>query len=484
VLKELWIFCIYWLVISKLGQNYNTSQVFFGEVRIPLSSQEDLTKILQPGNSGSKDMLNINLIMIITVRKCIFIYSFKWYIFMKKISLTISIIFLLIGIIISPCFSQIPKNIKLERADTTLSRILKFYDAGHDNLFYETYPVMKGAKVTYLAGEDTITSQRVSYLWPTSGVFSGVVSLLKNSGDEKYLKILEKRIIPGLEQYYDSLRKPACYQSYITLTGKSDRYYDDNVWLALDFCELYKLTGIPAYIDKAIKTWHFIISGWDDTLGGGIYWCEQKKQSKNTCSNAPASVLAFKLFQATSDSSFFKTGLAIYNWTKTNLQDTSDHLYYDNKNISGKTNTRKYTYNSGQMLQSAAMLYRLTGDKTYLIEAQAIAKSIITHFTEEFTTVQGKRIRLFKNTGTWFNSILFRGYAELYRIDGNIEYIDIFRDNLDHLWENVRDMDGLFSKDWRGMKEDAYKALLDQTGLVEIWAALAGLEKQPDVKSF
>lgn len=115
----------------------------------------------------------------------------------------------------------------------------------------------------------------------------------------------------------------------------------------------------------------------------------------------------------------------------------------------------------------------LTGDKAYLEEAQHIAKSTIDFFTEEYLTVEGKKIKLFKNTGTWFNSILFRGYTELYKLDGNNQYITIFRDNMNQVWNHARNKDGLFSKDWKGQKEDEYKSLLDQSGLVEIWAVLA-----------
>jgi len=288
--------------------------------------------------------------------------------------------------------------------------------------------------------------------------------------------MLEKNVVPGLEQYYDSLRKPGCYQSYIELAGKSDRYYDDNVWLALDFCESYILTHKSEYLRKSVKTWQFIISGWDDKLGGGIYWCEQKKQSKNTCSNAPASVLAFKLFEATRDSTYFNWGQRIYNWTKINLQDSTDYLYFDNKSLTGRISRQKYSYNSGQMLQAAAMLYKLTGNKAYLDEAEHIAKSAIDHFTEEYTTSEGKKIKLFKNTGNWFNAILLRGYAELYHLDGNVQYISIYRDNMDQLWNHVRDKNGLFSKDWKGQKNDEYKSVLDQASLVEIWATLAEME--------
>lgn len=364
----------------------------------------------------------------------------------------------------------------LIRAKATLQQVFRLYSAGHHHLLNETFPYKQDNKASYLAGDDTLTGRRVAYLWPTSGAFSGVNALLKTTGDKQYRQLLETDVLPGLEQYYDSARKPACYQSYIVSAGKSDRFYDDNVWLSLDFCESYMLTKKPEYLKKSIETWQFVLSGWDEQLGGGIYWCEQKKQSKNTCSNAPASVLAFKLFEATKDSAYFNWGLRIYNWTKANLQDSTDYLYFDNKNLSGKIGRTKYTYNSGQMLQAAAMIYKLTGKKTYLEDAQNIARSAMNYFTEDFTTAEGKKIRLFKNTGNWFNAILFRGYTALYRLDENTEYLGVFRDNMDQLWNHVRDKNGLFSKDWKGQKDDPYKWLLDQASLVEIWGTLAEMK--------
>ena len=368
-------------------------------------------------------------------------------------------------------------NPNLYRAEVTLGQIFKLYPAGHDHLFIETFPYKEQNQVTYLAGADTVKGKRVAYLWPTSGIFSGVNALLKSTGNQKYAQMLDEVVLPGLQNYYDDIRQPACYQSYIAQAGKSDRFYDDNVWLALDFCESYMLTKNPEYLKKSIETWKFVLSGWDDELGGGIYWCEQKKHSKNTCSNAPASVLAFKLFEATKDSSYFNWGLKIYDWTKTNLQDTTDYLYFDNKSLNGKIGRAKYTYNSGQMLQATALLYKLTGKKEYLEEAKKIAASVILHFTEDFKTSEGKTIRLFKNTGNWFNAILFRGYAELFKLDGNPQYIRIFQDNLDHLWNHVRSEDGLFSKDWTGKKNDEHKWLLDQASLVEIWATMNELNQ-------
>ena len=55
----------------------------------------------------------------------------------------------------------------------------------------------------------------------------------------------------------------------------------------------------------------------DDCLGGGVsIGAEQKKESKNTCSNAPGLIFALKLFKATQDSSYFEKGKSLYEWTK------------------------------------------------------------------------------------------------------------------------------------------------------------------------
>jgi len=154
-----------------------------------------------------------------------------------------------------------PENKNLTRAKTTLEQIFSLYNAGNNHLLNETYPYKAEEKATYLAGEDKGKGKRVAYLWPTSGVFSGVNALLKATEDKQYSKMLETTVLPGLQQYYDAVRTPACYQSYIFSAGESDRFYDDNVWLALDFCESYMLNKNPAYLKKSIETWKFVISG-------------------------------------------------------------------------------------------------------------------------------------------------------------------------------------------------------------------------------
>ena len=282
----------------------------------------------------------------------------------------------------------------------------------------------------------------------------------------------------GLEEYRDDKRNPTAYSSYVKTAPQSDRFYDDNVWLGLDFTDLYLLTKEQAYLDNALEIWKFIESGTDTVLGGGIYWCEQRKISKNTCSNAPGAVYALKLYEATGDTAYLQQGTHLYEWTKTTLQDKSDYLYFDNKNLNGHIGRAKFAYNSGQMMQAAALLYKCTGNAAYLTDAQQIAKSAYGFFFHDFKPSHDvEPFRLLNEGNVWFTGIMLRGFVELYGQDGDATYMDAFRANLDYAWEHMRDAStGLFNSDWSGAKQDDSKWLLTQFAMVEMYARMAAVK--------
>ncbi len=82
-------------------------------------------------------------------------------------------------------------NPNIVRAETTLTRIFQLYNSGFDHLLNETFPYREDNKVTYLAGADTLQGKRVAYLWPASGVFSGVNALFASTGNPKYTEMLK-----------------------------------------------------------------------------------------------------------------------------------------------------------------------------------------------------------------------------------------------------------------------------------------------------
>ena len=374
--------------------------------------------------------------------------------------------------------AQVEPNSNLDRARQTLDSLYLNYSVDNSSLLRENYPFDEQHTVTYLASEEQANiPNQFSYLWPYSGTFSAVNALFEATHDKKYKKLLDSRVLPGLEEYFDTQRVPNAYSSYIRTAPASDRFYDDNVWLGIDFTDTYQMTQEQKYLDKAQLIWKFIESGTDSILGGGIYWCEQKKESKNTCSNAPGSVLALKLFKATNDSSYFEKGKKLYEWTQRNLQDSADYLYFDNIRLDGKIGKAKFAYNSGQMMQSAALLYQLTKNPIYLKDAQNIAKECFNYFFTDFTPATNEEaFRMLKKGDIWFTAVMLRGFIELYQIDKDKTYINAFNKSLSYAWDNARDEKGLFNTDLSGKSKDDKKWLLTQAAMIEMYARLATIQ--------
>ena len=374
--------------------------------------------------------------------------------------------------------AQVEPNSNLDRARQTLDSLYLNYSVDNSSLLRENYPFDEQHTVTYLASEEQANiPNQFSYLWPYSGTFSAVNALFEATHDKKYKKLLDSRVLPGLEEYFDTQRVPNAYSSYIRTAPASDRFYDDNVWLGIDFTDTYQMTQEQKYLDKAQLIWKFIESGTDSILGGGIYWCEQKKESKNTCSNAPGSVLALKLFKATNDSSYFEKGKKLYEWPQRNLQDSADYLYFDNIRLDGKIGKAKFAYNSGQMMQSAALLYQLTKNPIYLKGAQNIAKECFNYFFTDFTPATNEEaFRMLKKGDIWFTAVMLRGFIELYQIDKDKTYINAFNKSLSYAWDNARDEKGLFNTDLTGNNKDQKKWLLTQAAMVEMYSRLAMIQ--------
>lgn len=325
---------------------------------------------------------------------------------------------------------------------------------------------------------DTLEHNKVAYLWATSSVFSGVNALFETTKDLRYAEWLEETMLPIIECYWTSGRLPEGFQSYPFIFGYADRYYDDNAWVGLEFLKIYQLLDKDEYLEKAKIIWEFIASGYDDKLGGGFYWCEQKKFQKNACSNAPVSVFSLKLYQMTSQEKYLDIGKKIYHWMKTTLRDSNNGLYNDYISLDGKVDKRKYAYNSGQMLQAASLLYVITNESRYLEDARNLAESCAAYF---FKTSGGddKSYSLLKNGQVWFATVMLRGFEELYRIDKNPLYISVYKRTLELLWKEGRDADGLFctnrlSEPSRFANDE--KWLLIQGALVEMYARLSVYE--------
>ena len=249
---------------------------------------------------------------------------------------------------------------------------------------------------------------------------------------------LVRRYISGLDIYWSDA-KPV--PGYDVLPGPKspDRYYDDNEWVALALVEAYELTGDTADLDRAEKTFKFVMSGEDNQLGGGLFWHEQEKKSKNTCSNGPAIVAALRLYEVTRKADYLKTAKRLYLWTNAHLQD-ADGLYWDNIKLDGKLEKTKFTYNTALMLRADALLYKITGERKYLDEAERVAKASEAHWFQ-------------KGTGAIADSGMFAHHLcealfALEREDKKPHWRDIVTRALVFEQEKGRDSNGHYNDRW------------------------------------
>lgn len=361
----------------------------------------------------------------------------------------------------------------LSHSTETLDSLYSHYSAPGTELLRENYPYDTDYRADYLGTDDGSRGNPYSYLWPYSGTLSAAKTLLQATGDSAYVRLIDSRVLPGIDRYRDTLHRPEGYASYINTAAPSDRFYDDNVWLGIDLAELYMLTCRQDYLDRAERIWQFVSSGMDAELGGGIYWCEQRKESKNTCSNAPGAVLALSLYAATGLPEYLRQGRELYDWTRRQLRDPEDGLYFDNRRLDGQLGRAKFSYNSGQILQAAVMLYRMTCDPQYLQQAREIAAAAVRRFFDG-GTAPGDSFPLLGRGNVWFQAVMMRGFYELWLADGNPEYMLLFVRNLDHAWHRMRDpATGLFGEDWSGADPQAKKWLLNQAAMVELYALAA-----------
>ena len=320
-------------------------------------------------------------------------------------------------------------------AHTLMTKVIEYYYHKGPRTCWQTwYPKADG----YWDGD--------ALVWGQGSGLSAFVAMREASlgtGQERHYESLDNDMFSGIQAFWIADRGRTAYSVYPA--AGNERFYDDNVWIGLDMAEWYIITRDKRYLTQAEAVWNYLAQyGWDETCGGGVHWRElnEPSRSKNTCSTAPTGVLSCILYQLTNKQIYLDKAKECFNWLQTYMYDPSDHLYYDNASPKdddptqvGNIEKNKYSYNSGQPLQLACLLYKITQENSYLNLAKQIAEACHNKWFKQFHSDILKRdFKVLSPGHAWFNTIMCRGFFELYSIDKNSLYLEDIHSTMLHAW--------------------------------------------------
>jgi len=356
---------------------------------------------------------------------------------------------------------------------------------------YDTYLVMEklyGIKTGATAGFFNENYPKgsgdlsASFLWPYDGLMSGVALLNGLGYSVEYADKVDR-----YQAYYRNMSVGGYGSQTNGQTGGGERYYDDNSIIGLNLVEAYRQLKDTKYLDRCKQIVQFLLSGEDNVLGGALWWCEGQKNkpgqsdsNKPACANGYAQWFLLSYYEVCPESEkadVLAFAKRLYAWERDNLLDTSDQVYWNDRNADGSINKTKWTYNSGAMIAAGVRLYHITNEKHYLDEAIATAKGAYSYFVK---TRDGIGLSYPLND-PWFTIKLIRAYMELEPDFATCkEYIKVFASNLDYAWKHGRAQNGLFYEDWSGknVNPERDKSLLMQDAALESLGAMAMYNKE------
>ena len=341
-----------------------------------------------------------------------------------------------------------------------------------------TYPI------NWAAAADSSTQALLSNFWNASGNYFNSTS----AGDATFhywpqahaLDVLTDAYVRTADNTYRSHMN-----SWFAGVPQQNRnsflndFYDDMEWNALALLRAYDATGDEKFKNAATLLWNDIKGGWNETMGGGIAWRKSMLYYKNTPANAPAAILAARLYTKSGNAGDLEWSKKIYSWQRDILYNSTTGWVYDGINSDNdgeRNNTWKFTYNQGTFIGAAVELYRITGEESYLNDAMQAA---------DFTLSDGGLTNLSDNLlrdegggdGGLFKGIFVRYFTQLILTPGlpaqhKNRYANFIKNNAETLWyKGTAKKNILFGTYWKTAPAGATDLTTQLSGAMLVEAA-------------
>jgi predicted alpha-1,6-mannanase (GH76 family) len=288
--------------------------------------------------------------------------------------------------------------------------------------------------------------------WTSANALNAVIQYTQRTGDHTYWPVIATTFTAAQSSH----------------AGFIDQYYDDNGWWALTWVAAYDLTGQSRYLQTAQKIFATNTAGWDNVCQGGLWWNVFRKY-KNAIPNELFLTLAARLHQRTAGAqaqTYLAWALREWEWFRGSGLIDAQGLVNDGLNPACENNGGvTWSYNQGVILGGLTALYEITGDPSYLTQAEVIADAAIRYLATPGTAQAGPPGVLVEpceaTTGgcdgdrTQFKGIFTRNLYELYRRSGRPAYRQFILNNASSVWNNARNANNQFGLRWTGPFDQA-----------------------------
>jgi hypothetical protein len=258
---------------------------------------------------------------------------------------------------------------------------------------------------------------------------------------------------------------------------KQNDFNDDIEWWLISSTRAYSLTKDTVYSNTAKRNFDWLYSTqWDMTLGGGIWWKNTERGSKNACSNGPGSYAAMNLFKIYNDTSYLNKAKAIYKWERGALFNANTGSVADNMRASGSVSGGALFYNQGTFLGSAFLLFKATGDSGYYRDAVKAADYVRNNMSNRTTGILNNGG--YTGDAATFLLIFIRDMMQFIIEGRQTQYLAWMTLNAETAWKNRRKSDDIMSSNFGGVPPASGLESSTSSGGVAL-LTLAVLANQP-----
>ena len=297
------------------------------------------------------------------------------------------------------------------------------------------------AETADLSGTRSGGNGGFAFVWPAATQFRVVTALTRL--DPAAYRTALRSYSNELHTRYWRTASPGGYRSGVG--SSSTVFYDDNGHLVVALAEAYHLTGDPVYLSRAVAAYNFVMTGEDGAGGGGIYFSEPDRTSKDAISTLQAVRAGLMLYQITGQSRYLTDATRLYNWAKTHIQQP-DGLFRERFLLSTSAADGFTLINSaGIGISTNLLFYDTTGNLQYLQEAQRIGNTALLRYFNGSTGA-------INDEGHWAFELV-TALGDLYLHDHNPNWLQRVNRALTWLRNNREDPNGHYGTLWG---RDAY----------------------------